>query len=194
MSERRIPFGELVQKVFDSGQWGKDNLSLWGGYCAEGNLPDFLRGWSLGSMSYRIWEYASEITFERDILPANVALVQRGRLFGDGGDLELRRDGSGFRWRFIGPAGITPPPGDYKAQDYWESHPDARFHRYEERALLWGQGNGREWRDDRVGSARLAYPAKGKRVQAHYCVFTCAGQVAFVWYTQLSEWKEDGDA
>lgn len=194
MSEQRISFQELVQKVVNSGEYGKNDLSIWGGYCGGGDLPDFLQGWSLDSMPYRIWEYPSEIVFELNTLPSNGTLMQRGRFFGEGGDLELRREGAAFRWRFIGLAGIVPPAGNYGVQKYWESHPDVWFHRYKEKALLWGKWNGQQWRDDRVGSARLAYPASGERVQVHYWVFSRAGQVAFVWYTRLSEWKEDGDA
>lgn len=194
MSNQRVSFKELVQKVVNSGRWGKDELSIWGGYCAKEDLLSFLWGWSLNSMPYRIWEYTSEIVFDQNVLPANVALLQRGRLFGEGGDLELRREEAGFRWRFIGPAGIMPPDGDHRAQNYWESHPDVWFHRYEEKVLLWGQWDGQQWHDDRVGAAWLAYPAAGGRLQVHYWVFSRSGQVAFVWYTGLSEWEEDDDA
>jgi len=141
-------------------------------------------------MSYRIWEYVSEIAFEKETLPQNAALLERGRLFGSGGDLELRRDGATFAWRFIGPAGVQPPTGKCNAQDYWGSDPQAMFHQREETALLWGKRNGETWVEDRVGAARLNYPATDERVQIHYRTYSRAGRVEFVWLTSLSEWKE----
>jgi len=184
-----VNFEELVQEVTQS-QRGQPDLSIWGGLCAESDLPTFLRQWPLAQMPYRIWEYASEIAFEQDTLPQNVALLERARLFGPGGDLEVRREGTTFAWRFVGPAGVQPPAGDYDAQDYWAKHPDATFHQREETALLWGKRDGEKWADDRVGAARLNYPATGERVQAHYRTFSRAGRVEFVWFADLREWKE----
>jgi len=187
----RVNFEELVQEVRQS-ECGQADLSLWGGRCAESDLPKFLRQWDMGKMPYRVWEYASEIAFERDALPQNVVLLERGRIFGESGDLELRRDGAGFGWRFVGPAGVRPLAGDYAAQDYWASHPKVTFHQHGEKALLWGKWNGKKWADDRVGAARLNYPVpiQGQRVQVHYKTFSRAGRVEFVWYTGLSECKE----
>jgi len=185
----RVNFEELVQGVTQS-QCGQADLSIWGGRCAESDLPTFLRQWPLAQMPYRIWEYASEIAFEQDTLPRNVALLERARLFGEGGDLELRREGTAFTWRFVGPGGVQPPAGDYGAQDYWANHPEATFHQREEGALLWGKRDGAKWTDDRVGAATLTYPATGERVQVHYKIFSRAGCVEFVWLTGLSEWKE----
>lgn len=185
----RVDFQKLVQEVTQS-QCGQADLSIRGGRCAESDLLAFVRQWPPVQMPYRIWEYVSEIAFEKDSLPRNVALLERARLFGEGGDLELRRDGTGFAWRFIGPAGMQPPAGDYGAQDYWADHPQATFHQREETALLWGKRDGEKWADDRVGAATLKYPATGERVQVHYKTFSHSGRVEFVWFTRLSEWKE----
>ncbi|MBW2065327.1 MAG: hypothetical protein JRJ03_10400 [Deltaproteobacteria bacterium] len=190
MSEwQRVDFEQLVREVRQP-RAGKADLAIWGGVRAENRLSEFLRQWDLSQMPYRIWEYVSEIVFERDTLPQNVALLERGRLFGPGGDLELRRDGGMFAWRFIGPAAVQPPAGDYSAQDYWASHSQVMFHQRKETALLWGKWNGEKWADDRVGAARLNYPATGEWVQVHYQGFSRAGRLEFVWLTGLSEWKE----
>ncbi len=188
----RVDFDKLVQEVRQS-QIGQAALSIWGGRCAESDLLTFIQQWPLDQIPYRIWEYASEVTFERKSLPKNVALLERGRLFGEGGDLEVRRDGQEFVWRFIGPAGVRPPAGDYGAQDYWADHSGATFYQRGETALLWGKRDGSRWYDDRVGAARLEYPAPSEwsRVQIAYWAFSRAGRVEFVWYTGLSEWKED---
>ncbi len=195
MSDKKaVDFKMLVEQVKQS-QVGKETLSIWGGVCAESDLIEFLKQWNLTQMPYRIWEYASNIVFEKDTLPDNTVLLQRGRLFGPGGDLEVRRDGEKFVWRFVGPAGAQPPGGDYQTDNYWDAHPDVVFFEEEASALLWGewQEGDNRWKDDRVGAARLDYPdADGwRRVQVHYKTFSRAGRVEFVWYTSLSEWKED---
>ncbi len=103
----------------------------------------------------------------------------------------LRRNGMAFDWRFVGPAGIKPPEGEYGTKDYWKDHPEVTFHQYKETALLWGQWNGKGWTEDRVAAARLNYPAEGRRIQLHYRVFSYYGRIKFVWYTGTSEWKEE---
>lgn len=190
---QQVNFNDIVQMVTTQPLLGKEILSIWGGRCAEEDLLAFLQGWDLSNMPYRIWEYASEIVFEKGTLPKNAVLLQRGRLFGEDGDLELRRDGAEFAWRFIGKPEIRPPAGyDFDENNFWHRHSDVTFHQYKQTALLWGESQGDGfWFDDRVAGAQLTYPAvTGKRVQLHYKVFSRAGQVQFVWYTGLSEWKE----
>lgn len=186
----RVDFAQLVREVTDSPLIGRDALAIWGGFCPESALTEFLGAWDLREMPYRIWEFVSEIVFERGTMPGNVALLERGRLFGPGGDLELRREGDGFAWRFIGPAGTAPPPAAADAQDYWAHHPDATFFQRTETALLWGTRRSDAWYDDRVGAARLNYPGEGERLQVRYKTFSRAGQVEFVWLTELSPWEE----
>lgn len=195
-SPKPIIFSDIIHQMKLS-QVGKTTLAIWGGRCGEDELLTFLRQWDLAEMPYRIWEYASTIKFQKDTLPEHAILLQRGRLFGPGGDLEVRRNGREFTWRFIGPAGAHPPEGNYQAQNYWDSHSDAVFFEEEARALLWGQrqvGNDR-WKENRVGAAQLDYPASDgwQRVQIHYKTYSCAGQIEFVWYTNLSKWKEDNN-
>ncbi|RME57582.1 hypothetical protein D6779_08390 [Candidatus Parcubacteria bacterium] len=193
-SQHPVDFAEIVEQVKQS-PVGKESLSIWGGRCAESDLLKFLEQWNnLTQMPYRIWEYASNIVFQKGTLPKDAILLQRGRLFGEGGDLEVRRDGQEFAWRFVGPAGEQPPDGEYRAENYWEAHPDTVFFEEKTSALLWGawQESDDQWKDDRVGAAKLDYPdADGwKRVQIDYTTFSQEGRVCFVWYTGLSEWKE----
>ncbi len=198
---KRVIFEELVGIVKES-ECGNADLSIWGGHCAQNDLKEFLLQWDIAQMPYRIWEYASEIAFEENTPLQNEALLERARLFGLGGDLELRRDGATFMWRFVGPAGKHPLKGDYSAHDYWESHSEVVFHQSEEKALLWGQWSAEKcnWTDDRVGAALLHYPVptnpvptNWQRVQVRYKAFSCAGHVEFVWFTGLSEYKEDNN-
>ncbi|RMD64909.1 TIGR03986 family CRISPR-associated RAMP protein, partial [Candidatus Parcubacteria bacterium] len=180
-SQNPVDFAGIVEQVKQS-QVGKESLSIWGGRCTENDLLTFLEGWqNLAQMPYRIWEYASNIVFQKGTLPENAILLQRGRLFGKGGDLEVRRDGQEFAWRFVGPAGTQPPDGDYQAENYWETHPNAVFFEEKTSALLWGarQDGDKRWKDNRVGAAKLDYPdADGwKRVQIDYTTFSQGGRV-----------------
>lgn len=185
----QVEFKKIVEEVCQS-RCGRHNLTILGGQCAEIDLLKFLEQWDPAGMPFRVWEYIGEVVFEKDTLPQNIALLERGRIFGEGGDLMLRRNDTTFDWRFVGPVGIKPPAGGYDTQDYWEYHPKETFHQHNETALLWGEWNGKRWTEDRVAAAKLNYPATGRQIQLHYRVFSRAGRVKFVWYTGLSEWRE----
>ncbi|GAW27543.1 hypothetical protein [Carboxydocella sp. ULO1] len=190
----RVDFKKMVEKVCKS-RCDKSELTILGGQCTESNLLKFLTQWDLAGMPFRVWEYVSEIAFEKNTLPQNIALLERGRIFGDGGDLMLRRNITVFDWRFVGPAGIKLLPDEHVIRDYWQEHPDMMFHQYNETALLWGKRDENErdqkdWKEERVAAAKLSYPSMGRRIQLHYKVFSSAGRVKFIWYTGFSEWKE----
>ena len=184
----------------DSG-W-KRSSAIFGGYCAEKDLIGFIPQWKV-TFPFRIWEYVSEICFEKgkDIPEnINVTLLERGRLFGEYGDLSLRRTGDGFNWTFIGPVGTQVPKGNYGTQSYWEEQKDHNnehehnakiFHQYKEKVLFMGR---MEWktmariqgccrwdltilRKDNACSLNTRYSA----VQAKYALFG----------TGFSEWRED---
>jgi hypothetical protein len=184
---------QIVRDVREGKRHGQNDLAIWGGECAETGLLAFLAAWDLSEMPFRIWEYASRIDFQRGTLPDNISLLERGRLFGEGGDLTLRRGGPGFFWHFVGQS-ETYPPANYKAEDFWNSNTDLTFHRWDETALLWGErkNGATRWLDDRVGRADLDYPVpeEWKRVQVRYWAFSHAGRTAFVWLRGLEEWKE----
>lgn len=197
--QKAVNFDQLVEAVTKGKQYGEADLAVWGGVCAEKELTAFLSKWSLNEMPFRIWEYASRVEFKRDALPDNTILLERGRLFGEGGDLELRRDGANFRWRFIGKPGAQPPSGHQPVPDnFWTKNKAVTFHRCDKSALLWGERKEDQsrWFDDRVGRALLDYPepaasAAWQRVRICYLMFSRAGRVEFVWLRGLAEWKED---
>jgi len=195
MNRKERKFEDLVNQVREP-QVGQEDLAIWGGTCAEDKLVRFIEGWPLEQMRYRIWEATDRIDFDKNTPLPNVALLERGRLFGAGGDLDLRRDGGTFRWRFIGAPDVRPPEGyDAGENDFWAQHPGAAFHCYEEKALLWGERTDKRWHDDRVAVAKLDYPEMdgAERVEVKYKVYSRAGQVEFVWLTGLQEWKEEND-
>lgn len=186
-------FRELAYQVQqDNRYWGQDQLAIWGGWCAtEADLLKLLQDWPKRdeAMPYRIWEYSDQITFEEKKLPQDAHWLERGRLFGPGGDLEVRRDGDRFYWHFVGRVGMQPPAGNFHAQDFWtESETGTRFFHCEKHALLWGErreGFDR-WFDDRAARAKLSYPwEEVGRVQVNYQTFSRSGQVEFVWLLGL---------
>lgn len=189
----QVNFKELVEKVLET-KIGRDTLTILAGLCQEKELLGFLQQWKT-KFPFRIWEYASEVVFEKNETRAvdiNAALLERCRLFGDGGDLSMRREGSSFIWLFLGPVGTQAPKGNYDMQSYWSEnnrHKVEKFHCYPEKTLLWGEWNGKRWHESRVAGANLIYPLAGKRVQLEYLVYSHAGQVNFVRYTGLSEWR-----
>ncbi len=194
-----VNFDQLVEAVTKGKQYGEADLAIWGGICAEAELTAFLSKWGLSEMPFRIWEYASRIDFNRGMLPGDVNLLERGRLFGEGGDLELRRDGAIFRWRFIGKPGAQSPSGHQPEPDnFWAKNKVVTFHCCDENALLWGERkeNQSRWFDDRVGRALLDYPepaasAAWQRVRIRYWTFSRAGRIEFVWLRELADGKEE---
>ncbi len=192
---------DIVNKIkAPANQWGQDKLAIWGGRCTEDELLDFLTGWQLKDAPYRIWEYVSEITFDKDSLPKNETLLEHGRMFGPGGDLTIRRDGGEFRWHFVGESDMKPPEG-YRDNNFWDAHSDLKFHQWENKALLWGKYAGKNeagehyWHNDRVARAKLTYPvpdgAEWERVMIKYYTFSQAGQVQFVWFRELTKWEKE---
>jgi hypothetical protein len=188
-----LDFNQIVQDITRNKRYGKNDLAIWGGTCAESELMIFLENWLSHNMPFRVWEYVSEICFQRETLPKTSNLLEQGRLFGEDGDLTLRRDGSNFRWYFVGRPDVQPPDGCI-AENFWEQYPEVAFYCCEETALLWGerQNGGVRWFDDRVGHAELDYPIdpSWNRPRLYYRTFSRAGQIEFVWFHGLKAWEE----
>lgn len=199
----RVNFAAFISQLVDTEQhYGPQAkpLTIVGGTCPDTDLLTFLSAWRLlkDDMRYCLWEEVSDMVLTHTPVPSNPALLERGRVFGTGGDLSLRRDGERFLWWFIGPAGVAVPTAIGEPQDFWAHHQDLVLHRHEETALLWGvwarqDDTGREiWQEDRVARARLHYPGlpdRPDRVQVRFWSFTTAGQVAFVWLRGLEAYN-----
>jgi hypothetical protein len=112
--------------------------ALWGGEFGAAALPAFLAAWEAADrdMPWRISEWISDMKFEREVrgAPSDFEHLEQLRLFGPGGDLQLRRhqalpplvlpraadDDSApqapfapdrWLWRFVGPQGLALPEG-----------------------------------------------------------------------------------
>lgn len=195
---RAFDFAKEIEALQASNVRAGD-LALWGGVLKatatetlEQVLARFVAHWDTDRQPYRIWEYAHRITFtERAV--NDYGLLERGRIFGAGGDLALRRDNDAFRWHFIGSPSTTPPDG-FSYRNFWDSHPDTVFRHHEkESALLWGlyHQDHQRWLEDRVGWADLRYPTDATalpqdvRMQIVYDSYTDGGQTAFVWWQEI---------
>ncbi|MCL6559163.1 MAG: hypothetical protein K6U74_10275 [Firmicutes bacterium] len=198
--KQAMDFDSLIDRIVNEENYiTKDHLSVWGGNFEAEKINEFLHAWRLEekTMPWRIWEHVHQITLDFKTIPGDLALLERGRAFGTGGDLSLRRDGGNFYWHFVGPPGSKPPAG-FGERDFWaEQDEDYYLTLVEEEALLWGEErvmkDGKTcWIEDRVAKNVFRYPGcKGRRrVKITFREYSRAGRVQFVWYTGLRGWNE----
>jgi hypothetical protein len=195
-SPKAIDFSELVALV-QQPRVGKRTLAIRSGTCGSADMMQVLQAWGIpgSGMPYCIWEYVSEMLFERNQLPKReiLHLLQRGRVFGAAGDLALWRQGERFAWRVIGHPDSVPT--QIQGDDFWDYEPDATFHCYSDQVMLWGEWSEilERWFDDRVARAQLTYPiahtSERDRVRLHYDTFSRNGVVEFVWLKELELWS-----
>jgi hypothetical protein len=199
MSSRRraVHFPSLVEQMKEDVLPIEDWPTVVGGRCGATELVDWLNGLDLSPMDVRIWYFTDHCTIGNDGPPGSVEFLERARLFGQGGDLDLRRDGEVFRWRYVGKAEHAP---DGEALAYLGEAKESPVYCREREALLWGtRENGQDqWFDDRVSGARLTYPVDRsslsgeteERVKVRFREYTQAGQTVAVWLLGLEAYEE----
>ena len=168
----------------------KGSVTLLGGCFLPERLDDFLAPWlSRTDLPWRLWEYASAIRWAGE--PDDTRWLERARLFGDGGDLSLRRDGACWYWGYVGEGKIQIAAG-FRRQDYWATHATPLYCQEDQRLLLWGarteRGGRAVWWEDRVGGPEgLRYHVEGspERVQLVYRAYTHGERTEFVWCRKL---------
>lgn len=171
------------------------SLTIVGGIVKEATTAAWLKQWDVGKLRWRLWESVSTIQLEEGTPLPDVQWLERGRIFGEAGDLTLRRDGDQFRWWFVGDKDFTLPE-NHGGHDFWTkaTHQGKTFYVVEQEAILWGAYQKEKvkvadqeiavWHDDRVGYAKLHYPASlagNRHVYAKYREYLDGGRVAFVW-------------
>jgi len=177
----------MIQPILENKK-KQGNLEIWGGEIEKNKLKGFLEAWNFEEMSYSIIETINTMVFEKDFNFQNwqdteFDSFQRARIFGIKGDLEIRKDGASFFWRFIGD---DKPPENYQQNDFWKNHPNQEFFTAEEEAFLWGKYNAlsERWRSDKVGKANLNYPLQERiessRVKLNFETYSHNAQIAFV--------------
>jgi hypothetical protein len=184
-----IDLKDLVNKLIQGRTEPEDGWPvIKSGDCDSDALLGWLTGLDLKKLGVRIWCYADACTIGTDAVPKDVELLERARLFGPGGDLEIWRGGKGFRWRYVGPADNAPEGKELP----WQGNENDPVFWRERTALLWGNRpeSRARWHDNRVAGAALTYPISGapERVRVRYREYTQAGRPFAVWYTGLEEY------
>lgn len=170
-------------------------ITIRAGRCPEGAVPALLGAWrGVAALPFGLWEEFGAVRLDRDALPPTVFSLLRACLFGPGGDLDLRRTGGEFRWRFVGPGAAPLPPAAYAGTDFWQEaeHANVTFLQSSAAYLLWGKAQGGGlWAEDRVAAAHLRYPVDPTwdRVVVNTRLFSRGGQVEFVWHEELEAYR-----
>ncbi len=199
-TQKGIDFEQLIEQLSEALVEETDLPTVWGGEFLAERLGEFLTAWSLprDDMPWCLWEQVDQIVLEKKTFPNDLELLEYGRVFGEGGDLSLSRDGGRFLWHFVGKKDAVNPAGFEFADDFWTQQKHLRFRQWEETALLWGEKHETEnrWVDDRVARAKLIYPemqslCKGSRVEIYYRIYTSSGQIQLVWLLGLRRHHEN---
>ncbi|MDY6876466.1 MAG: CRISPR-associated protein Csx19 [Chloroflexota bacterium] len=197
---RAVDFKALIEQMdreqISAGQWP----TVVGGKCAEGEMVDWLKDLDLSGMPIRIWSFTDHCTINDDGPPQTVKHLERARIFGAGGDLDMRRDGDRFHWRYVGKAEYAPKY-EGKQNLEWPGTDVSPIYCREREALLWGtrkkeQG---QWFEDRVAGADLTYFAKTpalldqveERVKVKFWEYTQAGRTLAIWLLGLVRYEEE---
>ncbi len=148
----------------------------------------------ISQMPFAICEYTNQIKFTKneDIKTEH---LERGRLFGENGDLEIRRDEDSYLWRFIG-AVEAKYFLEFSYNNFWNNADIKHLYEYDKSFLLWGERKKDNLHHDiKVASAKLIYPVeypkekieenlnnKVERAIVKYRLYTSYGRPQFAWY------------
>lgn len=168
-------FEEKIDRLFKEKRIAKGDIQIWGGEIKEDDLRQFIGKWDQLGMPIVILETVEKMVMvNHDLSTLDHGSVDRIRIFGEDGDLDIRRDINCFKWRYIGK---NKDIIEIIRKDFWEENPDVKFFVEEKRAILWGKDN------DRVAKADLSYPVEGqpKMVKIRYKTLSNHGAIAFTW-------------
>ena len=173
----------------------KGDIEIWGGEIAEEYLREFVMLWDISEMPFTILETLREIRIIRDFDYSEIDsyTVDRIRIFGESGDLDIRRNSNIFLWRYLGRSDL---PEGIEGKNFWDENPDKEFFlENNEYALLWGKYDPEKklWCEDRVAGHKLSYPISGnpERVKIRYKTLSENGILAFVWVLTIEGGKQD---
>lgn len=187
-------FADEVNSFLQEERIAKDDIQIWGGKRKENELRAFISNWDQSEMPFVILETIREIVIRKNYAFSTLEphAVERIRIFGACGDLDIRRDADHFRWRYVGEKKL---PEEVTGEYFWDKHADRKFFVEEKEALLWGvyNANRKVWHDNRVAKAKLSYPVDGnpKRVKIRYRTLSEGGVIAFVWFVELKGGEDD---
>ncbi|MFQ5633636.1 MAG: hypothetical protein ACE5I1_33140, partial [bacterium] len=193
-----------------------DGLNIWGGLFRDenNNFASFIGKWEKhnGQFDWALWEAVSrfdlvELKDDSNFLPPETEDfndIERVRIFGEKGDLLVRRDGLDLYWRFIGEKGEMWPEFDaepFKPKKYDESESpdgdkfsDYSFFQEDVKYLLWNkyldankkkseQRVSTHWRD-----SKYAQLGDGE-MYLHQRHYLRGGRIEFVRYLAIGDEK-----
>lgn len=187
-------FNELGEQAKDV---GADDLVIRGGEFAGNRLAEFIQAWEAanldGALTWAMVEEVSRFYVLRlnrpgEAIPDDPYLLERCRLFGPTGDLDIRRERDRFLWRFIGDSLESwPALEEFEFQDFWRGRePKPVFRAVEREYMQWRPEDGRasnQWR----GETSLA----GKDTRLKQIHYLDSGRIAFVRYVTFEEESHD---
>lgn len=176
----------LNAPVISAGQ-----LHILGGQMTEGQLNAFLQVWQGKSTSDFAWAMIETVD-KFDVCKINstlgefiddVTLLERIRLFGETGDLDVRRNGMQFHWRFIGnKTAVLPNLTSFSAVDFWQAAPHTTLREVTRSYYQWRE------QDKRVNAqwaATIGLSSAGMWLKQKQYLEN--GRVAFVRYVGFEE-------
>lgn len=189
-----LNFSDKINKLLEEKRISEKDIQIWGGEVKENGLQQFISKWDFSNMPFVIIETLKELTITSNFNDSHIEpeLIERIRIFGKAGDLDLRRNGYSFIWRYVGQ---NSPSSEINRDNFWEKHPNLKFFAEEKDALLWGKYNQDKqlWHDDRVAKAKLSYPVNGtpERVEIRYKTLSESGCISFVWFMEIKGDEEN---
>lgn len=172
------------------------NLFIWGGQFHNeppARLEQFLQVWQAENGPAFRWMMVEEVD-KFYVKPASLtdliaqhAFLERARLFGEEGDLDIRRDADTIHWRFISETHAAPPTLPVWANAVafpWNERENQSFARHEHCYYQWRRdGNEPRVKNDWLEGSNLAETGLVLR-QVHYLE---NGRIAFVRYVDIEE-------
>lgn len=173
------------------------DIEIRGGSFKHDTLQEFLKTWNtmLARLEWRMYEFVDKFSVcgaaNDSALAENVFWkLERARFFGEKGDLEVRRDGEMFYWRYIGENDTNLPVVNsaFGGKDFWDTNSDAKFRTVEKEYYQWRE------KDERVDSRWLKENnLADEGTYLRVCEYLRAGYVEFVRFLGFGK-KEARDA
>jgi hypothetical protein len=147
MRNQEISAKKFVEDAFKEAQDAIDasvSVHVWGGKFKreERPLSTFLNVWNSKESPQFQWSMVEHVNYFRaeqanmTKLAQEASLTERLRLFGEAGDLDIRRDGETIYWRFMSEQPIKLPDlSDFGVEECLEK--GSSFAKQEQSYLLW---------------------------------------------------------
>ena len=194
--DERLSIAEMVEDAFTSMRAArkvtKADLVVLGGEFNDALLPEFLKRFSALIPKEMPWSMIETVDsfmvrrnagFDTLLKEEDAFFLERLRVFGRAADLDLRRDGSTLRWRYLGDTNVTLPVFDapFAAANFWDTYGDRTLYAVEEQYLQWWENEQRvaaHWAEteeiekETRWLTQVQYLDQGQVIFARYLSFT----------------------